>query len=234
MLVLSKAQCPAFELTSISLEILHERHTAATPLYLTNTSVFLKLELSHFSPLDWFCSSPCVFLETVIVSLILYCRASGKTQHPSEGVPDPIGHSLVAGSPVPNTEDVLLEPDGDNSATDLLPDHELLAEHRQHQVLPAPGTQTFPQPDNPLASKFVGFIFPHGFDPHLKQVKVAVASQFARFHHVTVDCPKLFTGGKPAQQFQILVKIVTLLARTPSTVPKAVLRLKPVLPLRDS
>ena len=59
---------------------------------------------------------------------------------------------------------------------------------------------------------------------HLKEVKVAVAGQLARFHlfivfirwnymriihqpierisfkahHVTVDCPKLLTGGKPA------------------------------------
>jgi len=166
-----------------------------------------------------------VFLETVVVSLVLDCRASWKTEHPSECVPDPIGHCLVTGSSVPNTEDVLLEPDGDDSATDLLPDHELLAEHRQHQVLPAPGTQTFPQPDDPLASKFVCLIFPHRFDPHLEEVKIAVASQFARFYHMTVDCPKLLTGGKPAKQFQILVKVVTLLSRTPSAVPKAVLRL---------
>jgi len=174
-----------------------------------------------------------VFLETVIVSLVLDCCASWKTKHPSECVPDPIGHCLVARSSVPNAEDVLLEPDGDNSATDLLPHHELLAQHRQHQVFPAPGTKTFPQSNNPLASEFVRLIFPHGFDPHLKEVEIAVAGQFARFHHVTVDCPKLFTGGKPAQQFQILVKVVTLLAWTPPAVPKAVLRLKPVLPLRD-
>ena len=79
-----------------------------------------------------------------------------ESRYPSECVPDPISHCLVAGSSIPNAakkqvdnlkwptnrfterkiihilgpEDVLLEPDGDNSATDLLPHHELLAQHR--------------------------------------------------------------------------------------------------------
>ena len=37
-------------------------------------------------------------------------------------------------------EYVLLEPDGDDGAADLLAHHELLAQHGQDQVFPAPGT----------------------------------------------------------------------------------------------
>ena len=55
-------------------------------------------------------------------------------------------------------EDVLLEPDGDDSATDFLPDHELLAEHRQHQVLPAPGTQTWQECLLPITDSTNNFL----------------------------------------------------------------------------
>lgn len=41
---------------------------------------------------------------------------------------------------------------------DLLSYHELLPEHGQDQVLPAPGRQAFPQTDDPLSTHLIGII----------------------------------------------------------------------------
>ena len=65
-------------------------------------------------------------LDAVIVSFIFYDCWRSKIENPLEGVPDASGDGGVAGGPVPDAEDVLLEPDGDHRATDLLPHHELL------------------------------------------------------------------------------------------------------------
>ena len=80
----------------------------------------------------------CNLLNAVVVSLVLDGSPRGQVEDPPEGVPDSVGDSLVTGSSVPDAQDVLLEPDGDHGPTDLLPHHELLPQHGQHQVLPAP------------------------------------------------------------------------------------------------
>lgn len=53
-----------------------------------------------------------------------------------------------------------LEAYGDNSATDLLPHHELFSQHGQYDVLPEPTGQTFPQTDDPLPPTAVRLVLP--------------------------------------------------------------------------
>lgn len=45
-----------------------------------------------------------------------------------------------------------------HSPTNLLSNHELLAQHGQDQVLPAPRGQAFPQTDDPLPTHLIGII----------------------------------------------------------------------------
>ena len=71
-------------------------------------------------------------LDAVIVSFIFYDCWRSKIENPLEGVPDASGDGGVAGGPVPDAEDVLLEPDGDHGPADLLPDHELFTQHGQN------------------------------------------------------------------------------------------------------
>lgn len=84
-----------------------------------------------------------ISLDAVIVGFVFYKCGRGEIQDPLEGVPDPSRDGGVQGGPVPDAEDVLLEPDADHCPAHLLPHHELLAQHRQHQVLPTPGRQAF-------------------------------------------------------------------------------------------
>jgi hypothetical protein len=51
-----------------------------------------------------------------------------------------------------------LKADRDHSPTDLLPHHELLAQHGQDQIFPATGGQALPQPNDPLATIFIRII----------------------------------------------------------------------------
>lgn len=45
-----------------------------------------------------------------------------------------------------------------HSPADLLSYHELLPKHGQDQVLPAPGCQTFPKPNDPLPTHLIGIV----------------------------------------------------------------------------
>ena len=92
---------------------------------------------------------------------------------------------------------------------------------------------TFSQPDDPFATKLVGLILPHGFDPHLEQMEVAVAREVPRLDQVAVERPELLAGAEPSYQLEILVEIVALLARVPPTVPEAILRLQTMMTLGD-
>ena len=92
---------------------------------------------------------------------------------------------------------------------------------------------TFSQPDDPFATKLVGLVLPHGLDPHLEQVEVAVAGEVARLDQVTVERPELLAGAEPSYQLEILVEIVALLPGVPPAVPQAILRLEPMVTLRD-
>lgn len=51
-----------------------------------------------------------------------------------------------------------LEAHGHHGPADLLSYHELLPEHGQDQVLPAPRRQAFPQTDDPLSTHLIGII----------------------------------------------------------------------------
>ena len=53
---------------------------------------------------------------------------------------------------------VYLEAHRHHGSTDLLPHHELLAQHGQDEVLPAARRQAFPQPDDPLPAHLVGIV----------------------------------------------------------------------------
>ena len=81
-------------------------------------------------------------LDAVIVSFIFYDCWRSKIENPLEGVPDASGDGGVAGGPVPDAEDVLLEPDGDHGPADLLPDHELFTQHGKNKVLPTSRCKT--------------------------------------------------------------------------------------------
>ena len=94
-------------------------------------------------------------------------------------------------------------------------------------------SSTFSQPDDPFATKLVGLVLPHGFDPHLEQMEVAVAGQVPRLDQVAVERPELLAGAEPSYQLEILVEIVALLPGVPPTVPQTILRLQTVMALRD-
>ena len=64
-------------------------------------------------------------------------------------------------------------------------------------------------------------------------MEVAVAREVARLHQVAVERPELFAGPEPSYQLEILVEIVALLPGVPPAVPQAILRLQPVMTLRD-
>ena len=92
---------------------------------------------------------------------------------------------------------------------------------------------TFSQPDDPFATKLVGLVLPHGFDPHLEQMEVAVAGEVPRLDQVTVERPELLAGAEPSYQLEILVEIVALLPGVPPAVPQTVLGLQAVMAIRD-
>ncbi len=78
-------------------------------------------------------------LDGIVVGLVLGDGARGQVENPPEGVPDAVGDGVVVGRTIPHGEDVLLVANGDDGAADLLAHHELLAQHGQDEVLPAPG-----------------------------------------------------------------------------------------------
>ena len=90
---------------------------------------------------------------------------------------------------------------------------------------------TLPETHDPLPSKLVSLVFPHGLDAHLEEVEVRVAGEVPRLDHVTVEGPVLLAGPKPAYQFEVLVKVVILLPRPPPAVPETILGLEFVFPL---
>jgi hypothetical protein len=49
-------------------------------------------------------------LNAVVVRLVLYGGARGEIEDPPEDVPDPVRHCRVVGGPIPDGQDVLLEP----------------------------------------------------------------------------------------------------------------------------
>ena len=77
-------------------------------------------------------------VESVVEVVVKVAVKVVVEEWPPEGVSDPVGDRLVTRAPVPDAEDVLLEPHAHHRPADLLPHHELLPKHRQHKVLPAP------------------------------------------------------------------------------------------------
>ena len=73
-------------------------------------------------------------------------------------VPDPARRHRVCGSAVPHRYYVLHVADADDGPADLLADHELFPQQRQHEVLPAPRRQALPQPHDPLAAPAIGVV----------------------------------------------------------------------------
>ena len=53
-------------------------------------------------------------LDAVVVGLVLDGCAGWEVEHPPEDVPDATGHRRIVGRPVPDGENVLLEPDQRN------------------------------------------------------------------------------------------------------------------------
>ena len=66
-------------------------------------------------------------LDRVVVGFILSHSARRQVEHPPEGVSDPVRDGLVTGGSIPDGDDILLEANGDDGATNLLTDHKLLA-----------------------------------------------------------------------------------------------------------
>jgi len=58
-----------------------------------------------------------------------------------------------------------------------------------------------------------------------------MTGQVSRLHQMAVERPELFTTSESSDQFQILVKIVILFARTPPGIPETILGLEPMLTL---
>ena len=183
------------------------------------------------------------------MGFVFYKCGRGEIQDPFECVSDPGSDGGVEGGPVPDAEDVLLEPDADHGAAHLLPHHELLAQHCEHQVLPTPIRQTWinrkssmnlilirlytlSESDYPLATEFVGLVFPHGLDAHLEEVEVGVAGQVPRLDQVAVQTPELLAAPEPPDKSEVLIEIVILFSWTAAGVPQAILGLKSVLTFR--
>lgn len=162
--------------------------------------------------------------------LVLHDGVGWEVQDSSQSVSDSGRCRLIAGRPVPDRQDVLLEAYGHYGSTDLFSHHELLSQHRQHDVLPEPTGQTFTQPDYPLPPTAVRLVLPHGFDALLEQVEVAVSTQITWTNQVTVKPPELLHRRHGADLSDVL--FVTLRAgrttRSSSAVPESVVILQRV------
>lgn len=120
------------------------------------------------------------------MSLVLHDGVGRKVEDSAQGVSDAGSGRLVTSSFVPDGDDILLETKSReaisqmsvydkvklcvsvswfyleaywyHSTADLLSYHELLPEHGQDQIFPAPRGQAFPQTDDPLSTHFIGII----------------------------------------------------------------------------
>ena len=98
------------------------------------------------------------------MSLVFNGRSRRQIQHSSKGVANAICDTNVVGSAIPDGQNILLIPDGNDCPANFLANHELFTEHGQNQVFPASGGQAFPQAYNPFAAVPVGLIlFRHYF-----------------------------------------------------------------------
>jgi len=169
------------------------------------------------------------------VSFVLDDCSLREVENSSEGITDSVCDGCVVGRPVPDGEDVFVEPHRDHGPANLLTNHELLAKHGHQQVLPATLRQTFAEPHYPLATEPIRLVLPHGFDAVFENVEVGVRRQFRRPHQVIVNVPELLTAGEGGDQFQVLIKrILSLLAAGDfATVPQAIRRLKAMVSRRN-
>lgn len=196
------------------------------------------------------------------MSLVLHDGVGRKVEDPPQCVSDAGSRCLVTGGFVPNGDDVLLETGSGEAIaeceqcingvcvcvfwlylkaywhhgpTDLLPYHELLPQHGQDQVFPAPWCQAFPQADDPLSAHLIGIILtttrawvsktvlsfennkqisflkpttdlPHGFNALLEEVEVTMACQVTWTDHVTIETPELLHLSRDKSQHELELK----------------------------
>ena len=173
--------------------------------------------------------------QAVVMSLVLHDRVQGQIQNPSQRIPDPDRRRRVTGSPIPNGNDVLVQPDGDDGTTNLLSDHKLFSQYREDQVLPAASSESFLQANDPLSALLIGLVLPHGLDPVFEEVEVGVRSQLVRAHDVRVQGPEGFDRRKRAHLFQVLVVSLRIhqLTGRPFRVPETIWVLQLVMAVRD-
>jgi len=124
---------------------------------------------------------------------------------------------LQAARPVhssPDTENILISSDAQNSPTKILAGiTKLIADNRQEKFLPVSSTDTLLQTDVPLPTPPILLILPNRPNSFLKEMIVAHVRQNIRPAQVTVDAPKLLNGSKIRNLLRGLFIVLELVSR---------------------
>ena len=109
-----------------------------------------------------------------------------------DAVADAVNRSPVGARSVPHADNVLGVTDAQDGAADLpVGDGELLAQDGQDDLLPVPGRQALPEPDDPLPPLGVARVLPRGLDAVAEEVVIGRGGEVAGTDEVVVNVPEL-------------------------------------------
>jgi len=116
--------------------------------------------------------------------------------------------------PSPDTENILVSSDAQNSPTKILTGiTKLIADNRQEKFLPVSSADTLLQTDVPLPAPPILLILPNRSDSFLKEMIVAHVRQNTRPAQMTVDAPELLNGSKIRNLLRGLFIVLELVSR---------------------